>query len=219
MQVTAAEEDHLKAIFQEQWRGARQVRTNALAARLQLKAATVSETLNRLATKGLIDHVPYKGVQLTAQGQKQALLVLRRHRLWETFLNRHLGFSWSDVHPLAEELEHIASPELIERLAEYLGHPDLDPHGDPIPTADGRMAQMSRQTLAEAPLNHKLVMTGVADSSASFLQYLERLGLRLGTRLETLHREPYDNSLLVRADDAQLRLSETAARNVLVSQP
>jgi DtxR family transcriptional regulator, Mn-dependent transcriptional regulator len=219
--ATFTEENYLKAIYKLAERGGKpDVSTNALAEELQTRAASVSEMLRRLAEKGTIRYEKYRGARLTEAGRAVAVLTIRRHRLWEVFLVEKLGFSWDEVHEVAEEMEHLNSAVLTERLDAFLGHPGVDPHGDPIPSADGhiRPRPAAQRPLADvAPDPVPLCVAGLLDTSARFLQHLDRLGLRPGTALTVLERFEYDGTLRVQvAGLTELTVSRETAQKVLV---
>ncbi|TNE50713.1 MAG: metal-dependent transcriptional regulator [Bacteroidetes bacterium] len=211
------EENYLKAIFKLAEKTAKAVSTNAIAAEMRTSAASVTDMLKRLAEKELIHYEKYRGVQLTEQGSQLATALIRKHRLWEVFLVDKLGFAWDEVHDLAEQLEHVQGSGLVERLDTFLGRPKFDPHGDPIPDAEGRWAFRQQVALNTLQPGDKGVVTGVDEHSTEFLQYLDQLGLALGARLELLERYPYDQSVRIRtADGRELTLSEKVGQNLYV---
>lgn len=216
-----AEEDHIKAIYSITERNGKGASTNAVAQRLETKASSVTDMVKKLSDKGLVDHQPYHGVSLTKAGRKVALAIIRKHRLWETFLVRHLAYRWDQVHELAEQLEHIRSGDLIDRLDRYMGHPKFDPHGDPIPDKQGRMSgRAGARPLAEVADGASVDVVGVKESSPEFLQLLDRLGLGLGTRLKVVRRFAYDNSIEVDSRGRSgLLLNERVCGNLIVSEP
>ncbi len=213
--ITQAEENYLKAIFKIEEKESRPVLTNAIAALMQTTAASVTDMLKRLSDKQLITYEKYRGVQLTGEGSRLATALIRKHRLWEVFLVEKLGFAWDEVHELAEQLEHIQGADLISRLDAFLDHPKFDPHGDPIPDAEGRWTFRPQALLATLQPGDHGVVTGVDDHSAAFLQYLDRLGLHLGAELELLERFPYDQSVRVRTRNGQeYVLSDKVTKNL-----
>lgn len=215
--ISHAEENYLKAIFKISEKEAKAASTNAIAAEMQTTAASVTDMLKRLAEKNLIDYEKYRGVQLTTEGSRVATALIRKHRLWEVFLVDKLGFAWDEVHDLAEQLEHVQGNNLIDRLDTFLGHPKFDPHGDPIPDAEGRWSFRQQVLLSTLKPGDRAAVTGVDDHSPAFLQYLDQLGLTLGAGLELLERFPYDQSLRVRTPDGrELVLSEKVGQNLFV---
>lgn len=215
--ISYTEENYLKAIyFLAPEKG--MVSTNAIAERLDTKAATVTDMLRKLGEKELLHYTPYKGCRLSLAGKKVAVSVLRKHRLWETFLVEKLEFGWDEVHDIAEQLEHIRSPKLTERLAAFLGHPKYDPHGDPIPNVEGVFPQRENLTLDQVEPGQKVLVTGVKDTSAEFLRYIRKLEIDLGHTLVIDHIERFDRSMQVRAGEHDLMLSALAASNIYVQK-
>jgi DtxR family Mn-dependent transcriptional regulator len=214
------EENYLKAIFKlaEAEPDTAGVSTNRIAAALATRAASVTDMLRRLAEKGLLNYEKYRGVQLTAEGQRLALLTIRKHRLWEVFLVQQLGFNWDEVHEVAEELEHVQSPLLMRRLDAFLGHPALDPHGDPIPAEDGAMRRPAHRLLADLCQGECGTLAAVKNTSAPFLQYLDKVGLQLGAAVEVLDKVVFDNSFEIRINQEQTALiSAEVSRNLFVT--
>jgi DtxR family Mn-dependent transcriptional regulator len=215
--ITHAEENYLKAIFTIAEKEAGPALTNAIATLMQTSAASVTDMLKRLSDKQLISYEKYRGVQLTQEGSRLATALIRKHRLWEVFLVDKLGFAWDEVHELAEQLEHVQGDELVSRLDQFLGHPRFDPHGDPIPDAEGRWTYRKQAPLATLQPGNRGIVTGVDDHSTAFLQYLDQLGLTLGAELELLERIVYDQSVRVRlSGERELVLSEKVAQNLFV---
>ena len=211
------EENYLKAIYKLSETQPKGISTKSIGELLSIKPPTVSDMLKRLGDKKLIKYVKYKGVTLTMEGEKIALKILRKHRLWETFLVEQFKFKWDEVHTIAEQLEHIDSPELVNRLDEYLGYPRFDPHGDPIPDKDGKISVLYDKTLDQVYEPNKVVFVGVKDHSSSFLQYLESLNLTLGTEIEVRQVIAYDKSRLIRINgEAEKSLSFQVCKNLLV---
>lgn len=212
------EENYLKTIYALALRQQGEVTTNALAEMTATKAASVTDMLRKLADKQLIHYRKYQGVRLTEEGQRMALKIIRRHRLWEVFLVEKLGFGWDEVHDMAEELEHIRSDELVERLDQYLQHPQFDPHGDPIPTPTGTMPSTGYQKLSEVAAGAEVCIMGVMEHSSEFLQHLARLGLTLGCCLILKEINSFDKSLLVQIrPETALFVSHDVAKNLLVA--
>ena len=215
------EENYLKAVFKlaEEEPGTAGVSTNRIAAALTTRAASVTDMLRRLAEKGLLNYEKYRGVQLTAEGQRLALLTIRKHRLWEVFLVQQLGFSWDEVHEVAEELEHVQSPLLMRRLDAFLGHPALDPHGDPIPAEDGAIHRPTHRLLADLCPGESGTLAAVKNTSAPFLQYLDKVGLQLGALVEVLDKVVFDNSFELRVNRERTTLiSAEVSRNLFVTK-
>lgn len=196
--ISDAVQDYAKAIYSLQERFGGAVSTSALAERLEVSAASASAMVKRLEALGLVSRRPYHGVELTAGGERVALEVIRHHRLLELYLAEALGMSWDRVHEEAEVLEHAISPELSELIAAKLGNPTHDPHGDPIPTADGEIENGSSRALAELEPGDSGVFVRVSDSDPEMLRWLSERGIAPGDRLEVLERQPFDGPLLVR---------------------
>ncbi len=210
------EENYLKSIY-HLLLSKDSATTNEIAAAIGTKAATVTDMLKKLAEKKLINYTRYQGVSLTEQGKKSALVIVRKHRLWEYFLVEKLQFKWDEVHEMAEELEHITSVKLIDRLDEFMGCPRFDPHGDPIPDAQGNINQ--HESLQPARLLNKgqcAKIAGVTDHSASFLQYLEKSRLTLGQTITVTEVSNYDLSVMVQPSNKEFNISHEVAKNILV---
>jgi DtxR family Mn-dependent transcriptional regulator len=189
--LTRSVEDYLKAIYHLSNQGGF-ASTSDIAGMLDVAPPSVSGMVKRLSETGLIEHVPYRGVQLTAQGRRAALKMIRRHRILELFLTQQLGYDWGGVHAEAEQLEHAASDELIERMAGALGNPQYDPHGDPIPTAGGEIEEAELVSLAEAPVGAKLELRQVGTQDAARLRYFGEQGLTPGVLLSVTERQPFN---------------------------
>lgn len=217
--LTVEAEDYLKAIY-ELGRADGQdpvpVGTTALAARLGIAAASVSGMLGRLAKLGLVRTERYRGTRLTARGRAVALQLIRRHRVIETFLVTRLGYAWEDVHDEAERLEHAASADLVERMARDIGNPTQDPHGAPIPTADGDVDERRYATLASLEEGATVRVQGMSDRDADLLRYLADRGIKPGARVTVEAREPFDGPMVLTVGRARETVSPTAAANVWV---
>lgn len=209
------EENYLKAVYHLLIR-TQNATTNDIAAALGTKAASVTDMLKKLADKKLINYARYQGVTLTQEGERIALGIVRKHRLWECFLVEKLNFKWDEVHDMAEELEHISSVELVNRLDKFMGHPQFDPHGDPIPDNDGRMENQQLQAAIYLSKDQTGTIAGVADHSAAFLQYLEKIKLTIGQTITVLDVTEYDLSVLIKTDNKELNISREVAKNLLI---
>ncbi len=218
MLLTLTEENYLKAIYTiENQNTPGEVSVNEIAERMSTKPATVTDMLRKLSEKRLIHYEKYKKMRLSELGMSLALQIVRKHRLWETFLHDKLQFTWDEVHEVAEQLEHIHSQKLIDRLDAHLGYPQYDPHGDPIPNAAGKMPAASAKALSELEIGEGFEIVAVGDDSRDFLQQLERLGLQIGTRLNVLERLSYDNSTLIQPEGREpFFLSDKIAGNILL---
>lgn len=216
--LSLTEEDYLKAIYHLSENAQQEaVSTNNIARRIEISAASVSDMLKKLSQKDLIIHIKYQGVKLTESGKKQALELIRKHRLWETFLVKVLHFSWEQVHEIAEQLEHIHSTLLIDRLEEFLEFPAFDPHGDPIPTKEGVVQWQTRLKLSQAPLGVILQVVAVKETSAAFLKYLNKIALNIHTQIEILELLEYDQSLEICIEKQKsVILSKEVAESIFV---
>ena len=218
MSHSFAEENYIKTIYKLSANGMQEVNTNAIAEALDTKAASVTDMLRKLSAKDIVNYVKYKGVSLTPAGERVALQIIRKHRLWETFLVAKLKFNWDEVHEVAEELEHISSTLLTNRLDEFLGYPKYDPQGDPIPTEDGEVKPKKQQLLGEMNMGEAGKVVGVSDSQPLFLQYLDKLGIGLGSHIRITDKIPYDNSLEIELDgQKQLLISCEVSKNIYLS--
>ena len=216
MNFTNSEENYLKAVYHLQ-SGEDTVTTNALAQKLNTRPASVTDMMKKLDAKKLLHYTPYYGFHLTEQGKKAALHIIRRHRLWEVFLAQKLGFEWDEVHSLAEELEHVSSKKLIDKLDAFLGHPHFDPHGDPIPDSRGRLKSDTAVTLEKLPLQVSAVVCRVANQSPEMLELLDHKAIRIGTKLEVRKQFPFDNSYELKLkSNTLITISEQLAKNIYV---
>lgn len=212
------EENYLKAIYKlSEAEPGVEVSTNRIAEVLQTRAASVTDMLRRLGEKGLLHYQRYRGVSLTHEGRRLALLTIRKHRLWEVFLVQTLGFNWDEVHEVAEEMEHLQSPLLIRRLDEFLNFPQFDPHGDPIPAEDGAILRPRHRLVADLQPGDAGTVVAVKNTSAPFLQYLDKVGLSLGAQLEVLDKVSFDNSLEIKVNNHSIALiSAEVSRNIFI---
>lgn len=211
------EENYLKIIYHLSINNENPVQTNAIAERMQTKAASVTDMLKKLAEKKLVDYTKYQGVKLTQEGKFTAISIVRKHRLWEVFLVDKLNFKWDEVHDIAEELEHINSPILIERLDEFLAFPKNDPHGDPIPDKHGKFEATAFIKLNKMEIGKKGIITGVSEHSSTFLRHLEKLGLTLGKRIEIIDVIDYDGSVELSLADKKINISREVAKHIMIT--
>ena len=217
--LSLTEENYIKAIFQIGTTPESNVSTNALADSLQTKPATVSDMIKKLSHKKLIFYEKYKGVTLSASGAKEALKIIRKHRLWEVFLVNHLNFKWDQVHEIAEQLEHIKSSELVNRLDDFLGNPTLDPHGDPIPDANGQVQLGPSKLLSEMTSYENGIIVGVKNEDPLLLQHLDKINIRLGLHIEVTEVNDFDQSMQIKlADLGTLFLSEKITSQILIAK-
>jgi DtxR family Mn-dependent transcriptional regulator len=213
---TLAEENYLKAIYHLSLNDLN-VSTNQIAAALNTKAASVTDMLKKLADKDLINYEKYQGVTLNTTGEKIALHIIRKHRLWEYFLVEKLNFKWDEVHEMAEEMEHISSVELIDRLDKFMDYPKHDPHGDPIPDRNGNLKKHELKPIAGLSVNEGGVISGVRDHSSSFLQYLEKQQLTIGKKIIVTDIIEYDNSMILQVEENTTHISREVAKNLLIA--
>lgn len=214
--MTFSEENYLKAIYHLTASSNSGVSTNAVAEIMETKASSVTDMLKKLSEKDLVNYKKYQGVTLTDKGKLEAKMIVRKHRLWEVFLVEKLDFSWDEVHDIAEQLEHIKSEKLINRLDDFLGNPTEDPHGDPIPNAKGQLPKIEKQLLSDLTEGQKGIVVGVKDTSSEFLKYLDKQGIALGSTIEIKVKESFDLSLRIKVDDVILNISNKIASNLFV---
>ena len=210
-----SEEDYLKALYHLEM-DFNAVSTNSIADFLDMKPSSVTDMLKKLAEKKFINYQKYKGTSLTKKGKLIALSIIRKHRLWETFLVEKLGFGWDQVHTIAEQLEHIKSDELIENLDNFLGNPKYDPHGDPIPSKDGNIEKMNQKLLVELKPSQKGIITGVKKGTASLLNYLDKEKVKLGDSIRVIEILEFDGTYIVEINERKLTFSEKICKNLLL---
>jgi len=214
--MTLSEENYLKTIYHITSASGEEVSTNAIAEKMETKASSVTDMLKKLAEKELVVYKKYQGVSLTDEGNLAAKMIVRKHRLWEVFLVNKLQFSWDEVHDIAEQLEHIKSEKLINKLDDFLGNPTEDPHGDPIPDVNGKIIKVEKLLLSELKVNQTGICVGVKDSSAEFLKYLDKNKMALGVTITVNSIEDFDLSLNVKVDGNDLLISNKIAGNLFV---
>ena len=214
--ITLAEENYLKAILSISLNEDGKVSTNAIANEIGTSAASVSDMLKKLGEKKLIKYEKYKGVELSKLGQNKAVMILRKHRLWETFLVNKLDFNWGEVHDVAEQLEHIQSSELIDRLDIFLEHPKFDPHGEPIPNKEGKIASTNTTPLNELQVNTKGKIMGVSLDEKDFLDYLTKLNITIGTEVILIEKVSFDKSLSIKIENTKQHISSDVAKHLLI---
>lgn len=216
--ISHAEENYLKAIFKLSGRHNNAVSTNSIAEELLTKASSVTDMMKKLSEKKLIHYKKYQGVTLTRKGKAIATMVVRKHRIWEVFLVDKLNFKWDEIHELAEQLEHIQSDKLIDKLEQFLGYPKYDPHGDPIPDKDGNIDHHKDETLSDLVLGDEAIIVGVKEHSADFLQYLDGVKLILGTKVVVKKRYDYDYSLIIDRGGEELMVSDQVSQKLFVKK-
>lgn len=211
-----AEENYLKTIYSLEKDYGSDISTNLISKKIETKASSVTDMLKKLSVKELVNYKRYQGVKLTESGRLAALHVIRKHRLWESFLVQKLQFKWDEVHEIAEQLEHVQSEALVNKLDAFLRFPKLDPHGDPIPDEMGRIIQNKTKSLTEMRIGSSGVFVGVKDSSKKFLNYLNKKNLSLGTKIKIIDIEPFDNSYHIETKTHRLVISSSVAKNLLL---
>jgi DtxR family Mn-dependent transcriptional regulator len=216
--MTLSEEDYIKAIYHLGKLENVMVSTNAIAEKMDTKPSSVTDMIKKLSEKGFINHKRYQGVTLTELGRSMALGIVRKHRLWEVFLVDKLNFNWDEVHEVAEQLEHIKSEKLVDKLDKYLGHPKLDPHGDPIPDRHGNIKKVDKILISACEIGDIGKFVGVINSSSDFLRYLDKLKLELGSKIQILSKEDFDGSFQIKVNQDQLVLSAKAAKNMYIQK-
>ena len=215
--VTLSEENYLKAIYHLGNQGGETVSTNAIAEQIDTKASSVTDMIKKLAEKELANYIKYQGVSLTESGRLTARSVIRKHRLWETFLVNKLNFSWHEVHDIAEQLEHIKSEKLIDKLDDFLENPTHDPHGDPIPDKDGNYTKIKSKSILDIKTGSQGILISVKDSSKAFLKYLNKNELALGDTIKIIDFEPFDDSFTIETNSKTMTISKDVAENLYLS--
>ena len=217
--ISYTEENYLKSIFSIIEDNKRTASTNEIAEKINTKAPTVTDMLKRLSSKDLILYKPYQGVQFTESGLKKSIELVRKHRIWETFLHKKLGFSWNEVHEIAEELEHVKSLALINKLDEYLGFPKNDPHGDPIPDKNGNLEFHKDFTIASLEKNQFGLIVGLKETAPDFLNFLVKSGLIIGQSVGVKDINEYDNSIdIIVGSINPISISSIVAKNIFIKK-
>mgnify|MGYP006279997081 FL=1 len=215
--LSRSEENYLKTIYNLSDEGSRPVTTNELAVRMNTKPASITDMMKKLSAKKLIDYAPYYGANITRQGTSDALEIIRKHRLWETFLVEKLGFQWDEVHEVAEQLEHVQSRSLIDKLDQFLGYPSADPHGQSIPDKNGHLKELKILGLSEIRDDKHWTIRSIRSGSPALLQYLTKVGIYIGAKVQILERRPFDGSLEVSIDEKHhVTISREVSENIFV---
>ena len=216
MKLSESEENYIKSIYNLQSK-TDVVNTNSLAAFLETSPASITDMLKKLKLKNLLEYKKYYGFRLNNEGNRQALKIIRRHRLWEFFLVSKLEMEWQKVHDIAEELEHVSSAELVEKLDNYLGNPKIDPHGDPIPDKRGVMPVLKQVPLKDSPLRRLAIVSSVSNQTPQMIEMLNHYGLKIGSALRVLKHFEFDGSVQVKiARQPECMISGLAAQNIFV---
>lgn len=211
-----SEENYLKSIYHLEAIHGKGISTNSIAKKLETKASSVTDMIKKLAEKEVLVYKKYQGVSLTTLGRKEATTIVRKHRLWEVFLVDKLNFSWDEVHDVAEQLEHIKSPKLIDELDAFLDFPTHDPHGDPIPDKEGKFSKIDKVKLSKVAVNATCTCVGVEDSSSDFLKYLDKHKIALGSKIQVMAIEPFDESITILINGSELNISKHVSNNLFV---
>lgn len=217
--LSQSEENYLKAIYSLTLGSDEAISTNTLAEKLDAKASSITDMLRKLSAKNYLEYQKYQGCRLTESGRKAALTVVRKHRLWEAFLVDKLQFGWEEVHDIAEQLEHIHSAKLTDKLEEFLGFPAFDPHGDPIPSADGELkSTVNRIPLSVCDIGSNAVIMGVEDGSSEFLTYLRKVAVSIGAEIKVLDKFPFDGSLVIEVGGNSIQFSKVISDKIFVQK-
>jgi DtxR family Mn-dependent transcriptional regulator len=216
--LSITEENYIKHILSHSMETQKEsgVGTNDLALSLAVKPSSVNVMLKRLREKDLIEYVKYGKIYLTKKGRDLGMEIIRKHRLWETFLYEKLDFTWDEVHEVAEQLEHIQSSKLVEKLDKFLGLPSFDPHGDPIPNKNLEIIQVSKLVLSQVSVGKKCKMVAVKDNSAVFLKFVQQIGLSLNNEIEIISKLDFDDSIEIKVKGKKSRVSNKFAQNITV---
>lgn len=215
LNFSTSEENYLKTIFHLQTKEDN-VSTNELAEKLQAKPASITDMMKKLKTRKLVNYQPYQGFRLTPEGKKVALSIIRRHRLWEYFLAEKLKFTWDEVHEIAEQMEHVSSKKLIDKLDEYLGYPKFDPHGDPIPDTNGKMETGKQVNLSDLPVDKPAKVCFIANQTELLMEHLNEKKMNIGVSIVVKRKFSYDDSLEIKLDNKVLTISDQLAKNIFV---
>lgn len=218
MLLSQTEENYLKAIYSLANANANKVSTTLISTELKTKASSVTDMIQKLADKDLIHYKKYQGVSLTEIGRKIAVEIVRKHRLWEVFLVNKLNYNWDEVHELAEQLEHIKSESLTDKLSAFLEFPSHDPHGDPIPDKNGNVEHHKNRMLSDLEIGESCVVIGIKDSSDPFLKFLDKLNIQLGSIIKVISKEPFDNSMLVETLTGSISISNQISKNLFIKK-
>lgn len=216
MKLSESEENYIKSIYNLQEK-TEKVNTNSLANHLNTSAASITDMLKKLKIKKLLEYQKYYGFRLNEAGNSEALKIIRRHRLWEYFLVTKLGMEWQKVHDIAEELEHVSSPDLINKLDVYLGKPKIDPHGDPIPDEKGKIIELKQKPLEDLPLKRSAIVSSVSNQTTEMMDMLNHYGIAIGSQIKVLKSFRFDGSLAIKiAKKPECIISGLAAKNIFV---
>tara|TARA_X000001036_G_scaffold351253_1_gene332140 strand:+ start:29 stop:691 length:663 start_codon:yes stop_codon:yes gene_type:complete len=217
--LTTSEENYLKTIYNLSESGKNQVSTNSVSKFLKTKPSSVTDMIKKLSAKKLLYHKKYKGTNISSNGKKLAIQIIRKHRLWEVFLFEKLDFKWDEVHKIAEELEHITNEKLIDKLDKYLKYPKIDPHGDPIPNKDGKIDIKPKIKLSNLLINNKCIVSKVNDEDGNLLEYLNKIKIHIGSKIKVFDIIEFDRSIEIEIDSKnKVFISNRVAENILVTK-
>tara|TARA_B100001778_G_scaffold75906_1_gene61152 strand:+ start:758 stop:1420 length:663 start_codon:yes stop_codon:yes gene_type:complete len=217
--LTTSEENYLKTIYNLSESGKNQVSTNSISKFLKTKPSSVTDMIKKLSAKKLLYHKKYKGTNISSNGKKLAIQIIRKHRLWEVFLFEKLNFKWDEVHKIAEELEHITNEKLIERLDKYLKYPKIDPHGDPIPNKNGEINIKPKIKLSNLLINNNCIVSNVNDDDGNLLEYLNKIKIHIGSKIKVFDIIEFDKSIEIEIDSKnKVFISNRVAENILVTK-
>ena len=217
--LTTSEENYLKTIYNLSESGKNQVSTNSVSKFLKTKPSSVTDMIKKLSAKKLLYHKKYKGTNISSNGKKLAIQIIRKHRLWEVFLFEKLDFKWDEVHKIAEELEHITNEKLIDKLDKYLKYPKIDPHGDPIPNKDGKIDIKPKIKLSNLLINNKCIVSKVNDEDGNLLEYLNKIKIHIGSKIKVFDIIEFDRSIEIEIDSKnKVFISNRVAKNILVTK-
>ena len=217
--LTTSEENYLKTIYNLSESGKNQVSTNSVSKFLKTKPSSVTDMIKKLSAKKLLYHKKYKGTNISSNGKKLAIQIIRKHRLWEVFLFEKLDFKWDEVHKIAEELEHITNEKLIDKLDKYLKYPKIDPHGDPIPNKDGKIDIKPKIKLSNLLINNKCNVSKVNDENGNLLEYLNKIKMHIGSKIKVFDIIEFDRSIEIEIDSKnKVFISNRVAKNILVTK-
>jgi len=217
--LTTSEENYLKTIYNLSESGKNQVSTNSVSKFLKTKPSSVTDMIKKLSAKKLLYHKKYKGTNISSNGKKLAIQIIRKHRLWEVFLFEKLDFKWDEVHKIAEELEHITNEKLIDKLDKYLKYPKIDPHGDPIPNKDGKIDIKPKIKLSNLLINNKCIVSKVNDEDGNLLEYLNKIKIHIGSKIKVFDIIEFDRSIEIEIDSKnKVFISNRVAENILITK-
>ena len=216
--LSISEENYLKTIFNLSESGKKQVSTNSISKFLKTKPSSVTDMIKKLTVKKLLYHKKYKGTNISSNGKKLAVQIIRKHRLWEVFLYEKLKFKWDEVHKIAEELEHISNEKLIDKLDKYLKYPKIDPHGDPIPNKLGEIDFVDKISISDLKVNEKGIVSRIINEDEEFFNLLKKLNIEIGTEIKIIDKIEYDKSVEILIDKKSVIISKDISNNIKITK-